>query len=718
MIIRNITLRNFQCYYGSHSLDFDKGLNVVIGTGGKGKSKLFNAFYWVLFGKIYITDLGWCSTDSLPASAKMLMRKHGFFNMKALSETAVNDSVIVSVLLEMSDDKGNNIQIERTASAKRLDGADWTQEQAWNVSPASLKVSYETAMGTKPLYGIMAENKIDELFPVGIRNYIWFQGESLDELINFRDKETLKAAVKHISYYPYYEKLSEIIRIAQGKIQTMETKQLKAVNGTKSNVKRLLQTIESARIKIEMEERNQKELEGNIICIKAALSDSEQKMSGMAAFTKLVRDYKDCEQEILRLQTEIGQIDQYQREKLPELWVLRGIKNMLLQSKEYIAKHTEEELTLPEKKYLDEPGRSKLEEILRTGKCFVCGSDVTDGTTAHQWILNRIHAQENFYREMEEYKSNLSFSKEFSMFVGKIADYPTELLLSVENIDKQFEKSEEQIEKLQARKNKLLEKKAELDKKMEEMKRKTGVNPIKQVEDVDRINSTIRCSRSELEKQQRRLDSCKTAIRDYNAELRDAENEYARLSAKDSSIGKVAETEWKNISTFLQDICQRVRDNARKDLLHKIQSRANDYYRHFTEHDKGYTGSVVINEDYSIDFDSGLNTSHEDRKKISIINALLSLNQEAVGVFYPFISDAPTSNFDPVSSIYYMMGIKDIFEQSIIVTKDLVPGTDEYEQLISGSNIGRVYELQSQLYCPEHINPGLHEVSTIIKPLK
>lgn len=70
MIIKNITIENFQSYYESQTMEFSKGLNLIIGNGGKGKSKLFNAFYWVLFGKIYITGIGWCTTDNLPQSDK------------------------------------------------------------------------------------------------------------------------------------------------------------------------------------------------------------------------------------------------------------------------------------------------------------------------------------------------------------------------------------------------------------------------------------------------------------------------------------------------------------------------------------------------------------------------------------------------------------------------------------------------------------------------
>ena len=87
MRITNITINNFQSYYGEQSIDFGKGLNLIIGKGGKGKSKLFNAFYWVLFGKIYISEIGWRSTDGLPSNANFALKRHEYINKKALKLT-------------------------------------------------------------------------------------------------------------------------------------------------------------------------------------------------------------------------------------------------------------------------------------------------------------------------------------------------------------------------------------------------------------------------------------------------------------------------------------------------------------------------------------------------------------------------------------------------------------------------------------------------------
>lgn len=717
MIIRNITIENFQSYYESQTIEFSKGLNLIIGNGGKGKSKLFNAFYWVLFGKIYITGIGWCTTDNLPQSAKFAMQRYEFINKRALFKAQINDKIRASVQIEIEDDKGNDYIIERSVSALRLEGEEWDSNDAWQVGGNMLKVSFDSTTGTKVLNDLLAEDKINELFPDGIRNYIWFQGESLESLINFRNKETLKAAVKHISYFPYYEKLSEIISKSKLKITGIESRKLKEVNKHNSNVKGLLSTIDNLNYKISREEENKKQFETHIETIKIALADGETKISGLASYSMLVKKYKDCENEINKLLSETTRIDEFQREKLPSLWVLRGIEPMIQQCKEIIEKHKEEEYTVPEKKYLDNPSRSKLEEILKDKKCFVCGTEFSENDAPYHYITERLRLQEEYLKEMEEYTSNMQLSKQFNMFVGKIQDYPDSLLISLSKIDKQWKDSEDELERYMAQRRRKQDEKRKLDEQIEDIKKKHGVDPVTQAETAGIINSSIRASRSNLETLQRKLDVSKQTLSNYRSELRIAERELEKLGAKDTTVAKVPETEWKHISTFLEDICKRVQENARKDLLHKIEERANLFYAKFTEHDNGYKGNVKIGEDYSIEFDAGLNTSHEDRKKMSIINALLSLNQEAMGTYYPFISDAPTSSFDLETTHKYLLGIKDIFGQSIVLTKDVDLESDKYLDLQNQSNVSRIYNLESKIYSGD-ANRGQHEVSTQITILK
>ena len=721
MKINSITINNFQSYYEEQTIEFGDGLNLIIGNGGKGKSKLFNAFYWVLFGKIYVTSEGWCTTDDLYLSSHKALHKFEYINKKALYDAKIDGKVDCYVQLDLTDDKGHNYIIERQASAIRQPVQEWDKPESWNVSPSSLKVTYDVATGTKNVNGIMAESIITDLFPEGIRGYIWFQGESLDSLIDFRKKQNLKDAVRHISYYPYYEKLTAIISKAKAKIESQESRKLREANKQNSEIRSLILKIDFLRGKIQTEEENKKKYENNIAQIEIALADDETKMQGLAGFSKLIKDYDECEKDILRINNQLTEIDNSQRSLLPSLWILRGTDKLIEKSKEIISSHVELETSVPEKKYIDEPSRAKLEDILnKDHQCFVCGSPVDEAHPhAVEWILNRLRMQEEYYKELDDFRNNLEFSKQFNMLVGKIQDYPDFVLRSLKGIDRQFQETEEEMDRLIAKRRKQLEKKTELDKQIENVKQKYGVDPHREASTVPTLTSNIRASRGNLEKQRKLLESCKSAISDYTRQQQDAERELNSMGANNTgTVTQVAETEWKHLSTFLEAVCKDVQEKARKELLKKIEERANEFYEKFTEHDKGYKGRVEIDEDYTITFDGGLNTSHEDRKKMSIINALLSLNQDALQTYYPFISDAPTSSFDPSTTHKYLLGIKDIFGQSIIMTKDVEVGSDKYRDLYNQDNVSRILQLDSQIYRDDAKEPEIWEVSTIVKSLK
>lgn len=719
MIIRNISITNFQSYFETQTLEFSKGLNLILGKGGKGKSKLFNAFYWVFFGKLYISDIGWRSTNGLPNNANFALQRHEYFNKKALHDTQIGENVEVAVSLELEDDKGTIYNIERKAIATRLEGENWDSPNAWKVADNNLRVVFDGPTGTVIRDNDLAEDEIANLFPESIRDYIWFQGESLDELINFRKKETLRDAVKHISYYPYYEKLSNIISGAKSRIVSLETKHLKEKNKHNSTVTSLLSRQESLRAKLEADKKKKKDVEDHISTIEIALASDESKLSGMASYTGLVAQYKSEENRRNDINNQLTAIDERQRALLPSLWVLRGTQDLIQQAKEIIEAHVESEYTAPEKKYLDNPGRSKLEEILRDGVCYVCGSKVdAEHQHAIDYIKERLRLQEEYLQEMEEFKANLEISKRFNIFIGRIQDYPDSLLVSIGNIDKQFQESEDAAEKLTSQRKRVLEKLRELDEELEDIKKKCGIDPRQQASTATLLKNSMNASRGNLSTLRRQLNALETTIAEASAELKQVEKDLAALGGKSNNINTVEETEWKNLSIFLEDICARVQEKARKKLLEQMEMRANEFYARFTEHDNGYKGKVEIATDYSISFDAGLNTSHEDRKKMSIINALLSLNQEAIGTFYPFISDAPTSSFDPETTHKYLRGIKDIFEQTIIITKDVELDSNNYKDLFNQHNVSRIYSLDSEIHGNPNGTPEIFEVSTHVERKK
>lgn len=718
MIITNITIRNFQSYYDTESIDFERGLNIIIGNGGKGKSKLFNAFYWVLFGKIYITGGMWCATRDLSTSGFGKMGRWEFLNKKALFEAQAGRIVTASVSLSLIDDKGKNITIERSVDALRTEVENWDCYGAWNIGKDNVRIiDNDGDLGTEISSGIHAEYYIQNLFPKSIRDYIWFQGESLDQLIDFRDKETFVNVMQSISYLPYYDKLISILEGAYKKIETDERKKTKEVNQSNAESSRLNRERDKTQSDIERSIAKIKEYEENINQISLRLAEDNLKLDGHIDYTQLVQDYNTCLNDVKLSLNDVEKEDEYQRRRLSELWILRGIDGMLDEAKQIIKEYTEEENTLPEKKYLDNPSRSKLEEILHDGKCFVCGADCTEGTAQHSWILHRLKEQEEYLKEMEEYRSNMQSAKRFTMFVGKIKDYPDELKIAVSLIDSDYKESEQRMTKFRNKYRKKNEELKELENQKNKIREEYGIDVVKEAGNAKLTKSRIKASESNLREQEKYKEKEITNKFELEKKLSGIMLQIDQLE-KDGAYKTVPQTEWKDTTGFLLQVCNIVRENEKDVLRKKLTERANELYDKFTRHDSGYRGRVEIDEDYVMLFEPGLNTSHEDRKKMSYINALLSLSAKEIELSYPFISDAPTSSFDFESTFQYLMGIKDEFEQIIIMTKDVEVGSSRYEQLMSEAEIPRIYQLSSVIYEETSDEPEMHQVSTTIKPLK
>ena len=720
MKINSIDIQNFQSFYDEHSLKFGPGLNLIIGNGGKGKSKLFNAFYWVLFGEIYITDEGWCSTENLYFDSHKALRKYEFINKKALHDAKVGDDVICSVSLDITrDGNDGSLYVERTVVAKRVDCDDWDSSSAWELSPVSFKVEYDSAKGNKPLYDSLAESKISEIFPKEIRGYIWFQGETLNQLINFRNKKTMEHAVKHLSYYTYYDKMVDIISFAKEKIERDETRKKRIANANNTELKRLLSRKEALLKLIQIEENKKEKLESDIHTVSLAIEEDNLKVQGLAVYSDLVQKYDECSLKISNINNELESIDNKERQLIPTLWILRGTEHLLTQCNDIVKPYVCKKIAEPEEKYIDEPSPRKLREILEDGRCFVCGSAVDDEhKEAVDWILKRLQMLEQLEDERQR---AFEISKRFDYLAHQIQDYPEYLLRSLSYIDRNYQDLEERTEKLLSDRKREHDLKIHYDNEIEEIKMKHGVDPRKQAGEHRQYSGNIKASKRNLELLNKRKDACVEVIDRYKSELLEIEDQLADHDGETGVVNSVPETEWKNITTFLQYICKDVKEKAHKALIRKITERSNRFYTQFTEHDRGYKGKVEIDDDYSIAFDAGLNTSHEDRKKMSIINALLSLNQEALGVYYPFISDAPTSSFDLSTTHKYLMGIKDVFDQSIVMTKDVEIGSDKYNDLYNQRNISHIYQLESQFYdsmSAEKEEPEIFEVSTRIITLK
>ena len=126
------------------------------------------------------------------------------------------------------------------------------------------------------------------------------------------------------------------------------------------------------------------------------------------------------------------------------------------------------------------------------------------------------------------------------------------------------------------------------------------------------------------------------------------------------------------------------------DLIKKIEKEANKIQRDIIKQsidNEIIVLYVKINEDdYSISFvdkDGNPNPGHgaqETLAKMSLISSVLKLSNEYKQESYPFIVDAPASNFDDTITKPFIRSVSDNFSQGIVILKDIHLEIDNYKK--------------------------------------
>ncbi|MCE2974201.1 MAG: AAA family ATPase [Sediminibacterium sp.] len=199
MIIEKIDIENFMCYAGTNSMEFTEGINVIIGDNGYGKSKLYDAFYWVMYDQVFVPE------------------KKEFQNTKSVKSKIISDKakaeskdgrVTASVSITFHNmEKDNVFILERKYSVTIKDG----QVIESNDSEFTVMKKDLSYLNAKMVTDEDEKRRIvSNILPSHIKDYLWFQGEQVESIIDFNKQDSLTKAINVLSSIKRYDELIEI----------------------------------------------------------------------------------------------------------------------------------------------------------------------------------------------------------------------------------------------------------------------------------------------------------------------------------------------------------------------------------------------------------------------------------------------------------------------------------------------------------------------------
>lgn len=723
MIIKEIKIKNFRSYYGENYLSLSKGLTLIIGDNGDGKTTFFEALEW-----LYDTT----------GENKQL--SHISEKRKTEMEIGEIDEVYVSMKFEHDGEK----EIEKC----------FTFEKIFNneIRMRDFRFKGYFIEGSER-YAVSGEVLLNQCFETVIRKYCLFKGEN--ELNVFDNDTALKTLVDTFSGIKQFDGLVEMTAEFDRKSATAANKELRNDKKVSAQAKDLSSKLENVNTDIQ---NIKKELEQK----KTTILDFANKLERLEKNQETSEHYQSIKERIKGLKDKRAKLASmtmcnYSTNLLDKQWILCAFPSVI---EEYSIKVS---ALNKEKRQLDKqeierrakvqgeqdaiqkmqrlandaiplpwnlPDKETMQEMIDDEVCKVCGRSAYKGSPEYKFMVNKLndylaHIAEkskknsknvedekplfpnSFINELHDRLIRISGETEkeiagIAATINKELDFITKRKSELEDVDKQLKNLENEQKDLLMQtglSSDLLDKTISDLKGFFEAKERAGTRVV------------------ELEMNLKQKEEEKTKIQDDLSKLNPSSSmtqAYQRVHLAFERINKAfVNAKEQNINVFLQ----------------MLEEQANNYLLKLNKNDfhgmirirKTFDGSARIelysNNGSRIENPNGALKTTMYMSVLFAISEITTLKREQD---YPLIFDAPTSSFGGFKEGIFYNVIDSIDKQCVIATKDLLlvdKATSEKKL-----DYDTINSLLCSVYRIEKIQPfddrDLSTIQTIIKKIK
>lgn len=664
-IINSIAFENFYNYYGDYSHNeykFKPGINIINADNNMGKSKFYNGLMWLLRDQVYDSDTKSFTDVKVDTLLKMA-------SGKAKLE---NDKFKIGVRIVFTNNQAQ-YTIEKYAYFKRYDGEIIHESSGCDV--IEQVDNRDTPIWDKERQRVI----IEEVFiPLGLRNYALLQGESMDRLVDLSSRKSLADTIDRLAGTAVLRSICDIA----GKM----AKRSRSLSNEKANDDENISQKQKEDLRnLEMYEERISRLEEEINNYKAERSAAEQTKREKEAYFQNAQNRTELKSKLDGFDNEIKK----QKELIENIetsitghifdeqspWLLMGLEHELdtfdKLRETYIGdlakmNNAASLVMLPE----GSPDNSSLERMLKNQKCEVCGQDAIEHSDA--W--------EHIKRILERPKDVASTRNCFSAFYGNLQKSAGSYSRYISNI-------ESEIETLRTERGERIDDKTGLEYKKQGIWTKftnAGGTETKSADDARLLKEYSNAVDTITKKD----NDIKTAERSLSNLIQ------AKAEIKKRLENNVCNQELKKYQDFadlmksIEDILIKTRDDIYDRTIKVLAKKANEMYQDLTSGNKANGGTLYFERNYDgVNVSirdvqngeiTGLGTGFQRMRQLAIVMAIISSRIGNERTFdYPFISDAPFSEFGENFVNNFFEVAPKVFSQSIIMIKELYDPNSE-----------------------------------------
>lgn len=694
MEFRKLTIKNFLSYFDTNEIDFAETTTIVIGQNNTGKSKLFDAMNFAIYGRVYDTQKeSW--TENEKEISALILNKHKI--NEALKENLQTIESGVSLVVEDVLNPNILVLIERFYTYKLADGK-------YEYSSKRISVSEVDKFDgrTNPFLGTDAQERIKLYFSDSIKDFFLFQGEAASKIMQLQRGGNFRRAAKEIARLELFEKAKDYAEKYADTINRSIQIKLGKGKKAKNDHEKLSLEIDNLTEQKKEYQREKDEADSNIAKYKVELEKNEEALSKLKEFEEYFKDKENLEKNRKRIKREIKEIDN-EKSSISEESVFYKVREKILSFKDFYSKL--------EKKGEVPPSipQFEIKKALDCCRCTICNADLSEGTESRKFAESRLSKGDT--DKLGNYLRQLNYS------VGDMSD---EIRKVPDRLSQMLEKKRNN----ETRKSNLIKDEEALAEKLDSINLDDEKNSAEKIKHINEVRQKINQYSTFLRNAERDSDCKDGSIRVIENQIFKKQKELESLVIEDEEIDDEDKARIK-YSSKLSQVMKKLFEVANDTAYKQIEQRSNEFYKEMTHENAAIVGDIKIDlqtsEIYTTDEngDRILNINQGNRISIqlAVIAGILTVAQEQFGIQYPFVTDAPVSHLGGDNKTSTIKTMVEAFEQSIIIIKDDTStknkANDEIRKFINeSSSIEAVYELS--LSKSENIN----DQYTVIKKIK
>lgn len=674
-IIRLIAFKNFYSFYGDYSENtyyFSEGLNIINADNGMGKSKMFNGFLWILKDMVYDADTR--ENDGVMHSA-----------LKLLSNKAQREEMTpeAGVRIEFEDAQSYYTVTKSIKFQRVSQSANPEEESSWNVpnQVVSVEERDKVTNSVKVVYDVNKQEDIikNRLISRALQSYSLLQGEAIDNIVDLSKSGNLSQTIETLTDLSALNAIEKscknLVKYADSELTSKQqqcsinhSEFIRVSNDKESYVKQISQceeSIENYKNELQIATETKEKLE-------AQIANTENRVKFKQQINQLEAAIQDKENEYAKHQSEIN--DSLFKKPLP--WILLGTKGLV--SKFYEARDNYTQTMFAKKATADpetylgailpegSPDDASLDKMLTECRCFVCNRPFSkdDEYYSHVEMLRNCSRQAMKKKE-DKFQT---FFGEMQMAVSPYMKVDDAIYGQIADSRKKTKAFEADLKKLR---DQLTDARAEYF-NYGGSASSDGVSDTNRIAEYNKATNDIHNLNGYITSAQKRLDELKAKVADCDKKMA----EYGGAAVPQ------AYRDMKEVMTDVRDIFLATKKRIYDEVLNSLEKKSNEFYEQLTSGSNISGGKLVFTK---TDFDTiqlkvvtptggeftGASEGFQRMKKIAVVMAIISSKFGGGHFDYPFIADAPFSAFGRNFINNFFETVPNVFNQSIIMIKDL-----------------------------------------------